>query len=69
MSRSVIVQNLVDSNSGLPPEVIEALVEAERISALSKRAEVRPYTNVLSICTHCCMRDPYEYRLRLERTL
>jgi len=40
IQRSVIVRDLVDTNSGLPPEVIEALVEAERIAALSKRAEV-----------------------------
>ena len=41
VKRSVIVKDLVEGggNGGLPPEVLEALLEAERLEALSKTAE------------------------------
>lgn len=41
VKRSVIVRDLVDSEDGLPPEVVEALIEAERLEALNKNAQVK----------------------------
>lgn len=47
VQRREVVEGLVDADAGLPPEVIEALCEADRLDALAKSAEEAAHADSL----------------------